>query len=730
MTTGMTPRISRLEAGALSLAAVLSVAIPVLAFADISLPGRAVLAVAFVVIVPGVALSLLLRCRVPMVTVTLAIALSIAAHLLAATGIVLLEAPLELVPVALAAVNLAVTGWLCRRGITIIRGHQTEAADSRWRYGSLLLLAAALGLWWWETHVIDLDAAGPRGLIAEVSWRIGLASAIVAFVLAVAFVRRLDRVVLLAALGSFMTIAYLLVNVADGTGGFSTGWVHVGFIDYISSHGAAAEGIDARFSWPGFFALGSVLTWTAGLTDATPLLVTAPLVMNVLLVPALYLIGRSVTGSARLAWAGVVIYQVFNWFHQDYFAPQATATLLYASIVGLLLWQLFGATVPTSSRRGIGALIDTVRRVPGRVPGSGPLSTMGLYIIGLVLAAAMIVSHQLTPVVLIMVLLGFTLCGAIRARGAWLVVGLLFVAWFSYAATDYWVGHLSVVLGDMGEVGQTVSSGVVDRIGVEPTYQSMQQLRMGWSALYGFLGALGLAVLVLRRRRFTIVLAGLIAAPFTLVALQSYGGEVFLRCFVYAAPILAPLVAIALHAALRPVADHISRSPYRRFLLIGAVALLSGLLCAATLLLTATRGLNVSFERVTTTHDLAASQILTQAENGDSVAQLGALGALGAGRVGDIDRDDIALFQCTDPDGPGGEPIGSVPMDEAVACLLDESPDWIYVTSTQLNALHLEQGTNSAWVWQMLRNLADTDEYELILDAEDVTVLHHRTEEQ
>ena len=52
----------------------------------------------------------------------------------------------------------------------------------------------------------------------------------------------------------------------------------------------------------------------------------------------LLLIARSITHSWRWSWVAAFVFLVTNWYQQDYFAPQATAFVLYVTLIGVLLW--------------------------------------------------------------------------------------------------------------------------------------------------------------------------------------------------------------------------------------------------------------------------------------------------------------------------------------------------------------------------------------------------------
>jgi hypothetical protein len=311
----------------------------------------------------------------------------------------------------------------------------------------------------------------------------------------------------------------------------------------------------------------------------------------------------------------------------------------------------------------------------------------------LVLAAAVVVSHQLTPVTLMFGLWVFAVTGHTRYRRLWLIVALLFVCWFSYRASDFWVGQLGTVLGDLGRASNNFSSAVSSRVGGDAGYQLMQNLRLGTSLLYGVTGAVGWWLI--RRRPEAVLVAGLTIGAGVLVTLGSYGGEVVIRSFVLASPMLAPLTAVALAALSR-------RGGW------GRVTALAVALTAATLLVTATRGVNVSFERVTPDDLAAARAVHERLEPGDVIGTVRPTGALGVARIGEFHHLDMSEAGC-DADG--------------LECALERRPEFVVVSDTQEAWGRLRDGMPDGWTDDIVDELVDRGVYDVIYQGEGATAL-------
>lgn len=657
----------RAERVVLYLAALVAVLTPVVAAVDVSFPGRTLLALLFTLAVPGVPLVSLLRIPDAALASSLAGAVSISCALLAATVALATGwwSPLAWAAV-LAAVALLATVWALRAlgrrpnpaGSASADVHATPAERtgfSVWsRPVSAVALLAALGLWRLATRWVDLDSSGPLGVIGVVGWPYVVAIVLVAAVAAVQLLRpQLDALMLAGTAVVLALMIFAFVNVADGEASVSTGWLHVGFARFIDVHQSSFTGLDARASWPGFFAATAQLVRLAGVPDASAFLQLAPFFYNAAAIAPLLVIARCITRSRRLAWLAVFVYLGANWVQQDYFSPQATAFLLYLVTLAMLLWSATAATAEPlagSLRARIG---QAWRRRPGLPPGTTSMQSLGREAALMLIAAAIVVSHQLTPITLVMGLLLFALTGYTRHRRLWLVVSLLFLAWFSYGATDFWSGHLSTVFGDLGKLTSNLNSAVGSRVVGDPTYRAMQNVRVGWSLFYGVLALVGLWSI--RRRPDALLLALIAASAGGLVLVQSYGGEVVLRSFLFAGPILAPLAALALRALTARAA------------LVKAVAL-TVVLAAFGLLGTLTRGVNVSFERVTH-DDVAAAQVLwDRLHRGDSIGYLAPAGAYAANRVGEFEAVLLDPAYCGVP---------------ALQCAVNRTPRFILVSRTQ-----------------------------------------------
>ncbi len=342
-------------------------------------------------------------------------------------------------------------------------------------------------------------------------------------------------------------------------------YTHLGFAQYIGSHGTALPPIDARAGWPGAFSLIAVLESWIGSSTGFVIARWAPVVFDLLAIAPLFVLTGIVTDDRRARWLAIWIFFAANWVEQDYLSPQALAFTMYLAVIGTIL-AVFG---PRSvvGHRAPGVLLRIVRRAQRsftlhswtpRTPLNRSLSaaTRGALLASVVaICAAMTMSHQLTPYVLILDVAALALIGRTRLGTLTWVLVLMAVAWLSFGASSFWSGHLSLLTGSAGNVTGNVSAGVSGRLKGDPGH-----LLVLWSRIAIVVALMATAALGLLRhwirhaeQLWVPLLAGV---PIVLIGFQSYGGEVVIRTYFFALPFLAILSA----AAIFPGRGRVARS--------------------------------------------------------------------------------------------------------------------------------------------------------------------------
>lgn len=669
---------------------------------------RIAIGVLAVLTMPGLPIVALLRMPTNGVFGAVAVSLSLAINILAAQlnyagG---LHQPYA-TQFAVSAIGVAATAALGRRWyreresvtvLDLLRWGRQGLAPNGDRRVSAVLLVAAVALFFSAVHRLDVEAAGSLGLLGVLGVDYYAGLVLLCVVLVIEYRRAvLDRPAVATA--NVVLIGYITMPVAwsMGTAPFVTAYVHRMITNWLIDAGGLPPPVDARISWAGFFSAAANLVTTTGLHDSVGLLVSASLVMGICLIFPVYAVGLAITGSRRVAWLGVTMLTLFNWYQQDYFAPQAVAMQFYATLLAVLLWQLRTSNVPVLSGGRLKRMATAWRRIPGRVAGRDGSWTLAVEMTLVVILAAMVVAHQLTPLAAIGVLLIISAAGLTRYKLLWLAAFVMFVAWFRYGAADYWQGHLGQVIADIGGVDQNLNSSVSQKITGDADYRHMQLLRIV-SAL-ALMGLAGIGWLRLRRlpRSRPWLIAALAVAPFALVVVQSYGGEVAIRAFLYASPILSPLAALCLLPLLRP---RTSRALVRRVTAVGAGCVL----LAAALLVSTNRGLNISFER-TTPHELAiATELVAKIHDAG-------LGYWGQGALYGVPRNFELADSCF------------ASAEELATCTAQPDVEYFSNTRQDENFVRLSMGASRETTQRALELLRTEKGYQTVYDSGGVLVL-------
>nr|BFE82649.1 hypothetical protein GCM10020093_052500 [Planobispora longispora] len=131
---------------------------------------------------------------------------------------------------------------------------------------------------------------------------------------------------------------------------FHTAYVHAGFVEFIARTGESSPLLDARFAWPGFFALTAFVTRAAGITDLSTIMQWTPLLSNLLYLLPFVLILRQVVATTRARWFAALLFVVVQWIGQDYFSAQGFTYAVYLAFVAILL-RWFGKVEPREPPR-------------------------------------------------------------------------------------------------------------------------------------------------------------------------------------------------------------------------------------------------------------------------------------------------------------------------------------------------------------------------------------------
>lgn len=358
-----------------------------------------------------------------------------------------------------------------------------------------------------------------------------------------------------------------------GTLRYAWAWKHVGIVDFIQRTGTVDPNVgalDVYHNWPGFFTLSAALNRAGDPLSLAEAARFAPLFFNLLFFLALVPLMRRMTANDRQVALAVWLFFVASWVGQDYFGPQALAYFLYLALMSLVLGAFVTRAPGTAPRHRPGmesAALHRVRSVLRRwrsalqsrladPPASHDpdLSLRWLYLgrrgrvavslAAIAIVAAIIVTHQLTPVTVIVALGGLVVLGYVRPRTLPLLAGVLTVAWLITGAASFVTANTDELSG-VGDVSTNVSGTLVDLEVISNGQVIVSTAARGLVALVALL-TLHAVLRALREGQAIAVPLTLASAPVVFVALTSYGSEILFRIYLFALPGAAFLIAGAL----------------------------------------------------------------------------------------------------------------------------------------------------------------------------------------
>ncbi|GHD95421.1 lipopolysaccharide biosynthesis protein [Streptomyces naganishii] len=570
------------------------------------------------------------------------------------------------------------------------------------------LLAAALLLYWVPALRLDdsdLARTGGLGLISVLPpATLAGAALLVTVFAALLWLRREHRTLLLVTVLATVVSLHALPAVIETEPRFATAWQHLGFLDYIDRTGSAVPYLDARWSWPGFFAVAAFAARACGLSDFTEVIRWWPLTMQLLCLAPMFLLTRSMRASWRARWTGIWIFVLSSWVGQDYFSPQGFTYLLYLAFVAILLvWFRAPRVLWTRARPGEAEVEPADRR---------QRAVLLAVVIGLF--AASVPAHQLTPFVMLGVLAALVLAGRCELRGLPILFTVLVVFWLGFMAEPYWSGHFDELFGGVGGVGSNVSTSVSGRIqGGDTTHQLVLYTRVLLAgavmaaACWGWWRRRGHQY----RERSLLVLT---FVPFLGFGMQSYGGEMALRVFMFALPGAGLLAGLALFPRAGVTDGEREKD---RASLAPVAALLAGLLLMGGFLVA--RWGNESFERIRPgevaamdyvyAHDRPSVRLLWLSN--DPVTDVTPAMPWGAK---DMERVDYV---------PTLAPADPVLVSGLVTSLKDAGPNsYLMVGAGQVAYLRMDVGYSATWESRLVRNLDARPELRRVLANGDVTM--------
>jgi hypothetical protein len=257
------------------------------------------------------------------------------------------------------------------------------------------------------------------------------------------------------------------------------------------------------------------------------------------------------------------------------------------------------------------------------------------------------------------------------------------VGWFSYAAVAFWSGHMADIFGGIGQIGSNVSVSVGSRVTAGTAlHKLVLETRAAVAGLIVLLACLGIVRRRLRRLDDRILIA-LLYMPLLSIALQSYGGEIALRIYLFLLPAAAILAACFFLPGPEP-----GRLNWRW---LAPVAVCAVVLPLAFFI---ARYGNENFERTPTGELAAMNYVYDHAGNGARVVWLSPSPATDVTPQMPWAYRDIAKVDFVPAKAPPN-PARTAPL---VSALRSYGPDtYLVTTSTQVSYLRESSGYADDW---------------------------------
>ncbi len=413
---------------------------------------------------------------------------------------------------------------------------------------SMVLILLAVVIWSLSLPQIDILRMSDLGLISvlPVSFFLALVLMTVSFVLTLQR-RSFGIPLVLLHLAILVVMLYGVTALVEEVPRFGSAWKHVGITEYVMRTGQVAPSVYPDFSWPGFFILSAFATRIAGLASPLSLIAWAPVAFNLMYLAPLAMIFRSATRDERHVWLGVWLFYLANWVGQDYFSPQAFTYLLYLVILAILVrWFTVPVGWPEDLRplppgAGIGARV--MRRVRALFASTTPIQSLGpvkrlaLLAVAVILFGVTITSHQLTPVVLVASIATLAVFRRCTAGGLPILMAILAGTWIIFMAVPFLWGNLAALIQHVGQLTGNVNDNVGARLTGSPGHLLVVQARLVLSGAVWGLAMLG-GIRRFRAGYSDLTFALLALAPFPLLALQTYGGEMLNRVYFFVLPFM------------------------------------------------------------------------------------------------------------------------------------------------------------------------------------------------
>lgn len=411
-----------------------------------------------------------------------------------------------------------------------------------------LVLGAALVLWGISLAMTGSGALDTWGLLTKypVTWYLAVAAVLGLCIWGIGTRRETPARFLVAAVSGLVVMLYASANLLTAVPRLPWSYKHIAVTDFIGATGQMDPSVDIYNRWPGFFASSAFLGEAIGLRDALDYAAWAEIGFALLNVVTVLAIARALSRNPRVYWTATLVFVLANWVNQNYYSPQAFGYTLYLTMCLVVLTFLRSTpvmVVQVLEERLTRPQLPVIESYERPVARSMRVTAI---VAVLLLQAAIVVSHQLTPYLALLGLVPLFLLGYFRPR--WLAPALV-VMTLLYLIPN--IGFIEQKYGlftgfdPLANAGyQPRSDTFTDPAAWLMTTRWMARAAVLLSVLTGVLALAGFVRRLMQGEvRTTLMVAWMAVAPAFGLLGQSYGGEARLRIYLFALPWLAIGVA-------------------------------------------------------------------------------------------------------------------------------------------------------------------------------------------
>lgn len=338
---------------------------------------------------------------------------------------------------------------------------------------------------------------------------------------------------------------------------------HFGVVNYILHGGALNNPYDIYQQWPGFFAAAAEL---ARISGSSPLASGnwPHLFFEAFCSLVIFAIARKlVPWNRAVPYVTVLLFFTVNWEGQYYYSPQSTAFLLALLFQFFMLPSLEPKRLRWPFRNWSWLWVPSVEIQGG---GEATVEVNAARAIGMIaLFAAIVVTHQMSPALVLAGLGGLWILGVLRNP----IITRSVVA----VTLCYLLLHVPAIQHNFVLNGFSFSNTTGKPFITDPSPQQALAARLSELVGLGMWVVTVICILSYRRRLGTVAIPAVLAfAPFSLVMVSDYQGEGIYRVFLFSSPWCALIIA-------RRLAD-LRFSSALRLAVVGCWAMFAGLASA------------------------------------------------------------------------------------------------------------------------------------------------------